>query len=107
MSRVAVFVIAHAQATWTQFALSTALLLGSVSSAGCPPRSCRSSSGGGGAVLVYSFCGAVRAAVSRIINQLEVFAVQGGTGDIASGVEWSGPSGVTAAGHPGWTRRGA
>ena len=43
-------------------------------------------------VLVCSLYGAVAAAIFRIITALGVFVVQGWTGDMAAGVEWSGPT---------------
>ena len=42
-------------------------------------------------MLVCSLYGAVAAAIFRIITTLALFVVQGSTGDLADGVEWSGP----------------
>ena len=63
--------------------------------------------------LVYSLYGAVAAAIFPIITALGVFVVQGWTGDMAVGAEWSGPTrdhdGVAAVGghhhgDPVWRR---
>ena len=48
-------------------------------------------------VLVYSLYGAVAGAIFRIITELGVFVVQGWTGAMAAGVEWSGPTGIRTA----------
>ncbi len=48
-------------------------------------------------VLVYSLYGAVAAAIFCIINELGVFVVQGWTGDMAAGVERSGPTEIMTA----------
>ena len=48
-------------------------------------------------MLVYSLYGAVAGAIFRIITELGVFVVQGWTGDMAAGVEWSGPTGIMTA----------
>ena len=64
-------------------------------------------------MFVCSLYGAVAAAIFRIITVLEVFVVQGWTGDMAAGVEWSGPTwdhdGLAAVGghhhgDPVWRR---
>ena len=48
-------------------------------------------------VLVCSLYGAVAGTIFRIITELGVFVVQGWTGDMATGVEWSGPTGIMTA----------
>ena len=48
-------------------------------------------------MLVCSVYGAVAGTIFRIITELGVFVVQGWTGDMATGVEWSGPTGIMTA----------
>ena len=43
-------------------------------------------------MLVYSLYGAVAAAIFRIITAPGVFVVRGWMGDMAAGVDWSGPT---------------
>ena len=45
-------------------------------------------------VLAYSLCGAVAGGIFRIIPELGEFVVQGWTGDMVAGAEWSGPTAI-------------
>ena len=95
---VVVFAIGQAQVMWAQLALSIALLLGPVF---IPwllvPQLSFLFWGWLRTVLVYSLYGAVAAAIFRLTTELGVFVVQGWTGDMAAGVEWSGPTGIMTA----------
>ena len=95
---VVVFAIGQAQVMWAQLALSIALVLGPIF---IPwllvPQLSFLFWGWLRTVLVYSLYGAVAAAIFRIITELGVFVVQGWTGDMAAGVEWSGPTGMATA----------
>ena len=94
MSRAVVFAIAQAQVMWARLTLSIALLLRAASSSGCSSGSLSSLFWGAlRTVFVYLLYGAVVAANSRV-TQLGVFVVQGRASNVASGVEWSGPSGI-------------
>ena len=98
MGLMAVFALGQAQVMWAQLALSIALLLGPVF---IPwllvPQLSFLFWGWFRTVLVYSLYGAVAAAIFRIVTELGVFVVQGWMGDMASGVEWAGPTGISTA----------
>lgn len=93
-----VFALGQAQVMWAQLALSIALLLGPVF---IPwllvPQLSFLFWGWFRTVLVYSLYGAVAAAIFRITTELGVFVVQGWMADMASGVEWAGPTGISTA----------
>ena len=98
MGLVVVFAIGQAQVMWAQLALSIALVLGPVFIPWMVvPQLSFLFWGWLRTVLVYSLYGAVAAAIFRIITELGVFVVQGWTGDMAAGVEWSGPTGIMTA----------
>ena len=98
MGLVVVFAIGQAQVMWAQLALSIALVLGPVFIPWMVvPQLSFLFWGWLRTVLVYSLYGAVAAAIFRIITELGVFVVQGWTGDMATGVEWSGPTGIMTA----------
>ncbi len=98
MGLVVVFAIGQAQVMWAQLALSIALVLGPIF---IPwllvPQLSFLFWGWLRTVLVYSLYGAVAAAIFRVVTELGVFVVQGWTGDVASGVEWAGPTGIMTA----------
>ena len=93
-----VFALGQAQVMWAQIALSISLLLGPLF---IPwmlvPQLSFLFWGWLRTVLVYSLYGAVAAAIFRVITELGVFVVQGWTGDVASGVDWAGPTGLWTA----------
>ena len=98
MGLVVVFALGQAQVMWAQLALSIALVLGPIF---IPwllvPQLSFLFWGWLRTVLVYSLYGAVAAAIFRVVTELGVFVVQGWTGDVAAGVEWSGPTGIATA----------
>ena len=98
MGLVVVFALGQAQVMWAQLALSIALVLGPVFIPWMVvPQLSFLFWGWLRTVLVYSLYGAVAAAIFRVITELGVFVVQGWTGDMAAGVEWSGPTGIMTA----------